>query len=175
LPSCREYLALIPFGGKLIRSNSAGPVPRELLTLAPGSRFPASSLLPAEQIPNANRNWAWQHSIPPFDTTRRLLGDFESRPRKGESDTVVGLVNIAAELGTPTIIGKSLRDDAHAIEPVAWRQWIEFGGGVADPGHIAGEGIPVGRVQVRIELQPAGDVRDGSPGEQHVRARQSRR
>ena len=51
-----------------------------------------------------------------------------------------------------------LRDDADAIETVARSQRVQFAGGVAEAGHIPFDGIPVGRVQIGIELDAVGSV-----------------
>ncbi len=69
----------------------------------------------------------------------------------------------------------TLREDADAIEPIARSQGVQLAGGVAGPGYVTGEGIPVGGSQIRIKLQAVGGVRDGCPGKHHVRAGQRRR
>src|SRR5262249_44345466 len=60
------------------------------------------------------------------------------------------------------------REHTHAIESVARRQRVEFTGRVAEAGYVTRERVPVGRLQVGIEVHPISFVRERTPKKYHV-------
>ncbi len=65
-------------------------------------------------------------------------------------------------------------ENADAIETVARGQCVGDAGLVAGSDDLSGDGEPVGRAEVRTELQPVSLGRFSDPTERHVRKRQNR-
>ena len=72
--------------------------------------------------------------------------------KKSSADHVGGYLRWDRRISTVS------RKDADAVEAVAWGEGVEFAGGGGEGDYISGDGIPIGWVEVWVELQAIGDV-----------------